>query len=82
MPGERVLKALCNLRVNEDFKTVVKWLAANRDDAVEVFPELKEIDLIQFQGYAKTLLTFLDIVETAPEVLDKSFTKNKVKDFP
>ena len=76
-PGERVLKAMSNLRVNEDFKAIVEWLAANRDDAVEVFPELKGEDLLQFQGYAKVLLLLLDMIETAPEVLDKSFTKTK-----
>lgn len=76
-PGERVLKAMSNLMVNEDFKTIVEWLTANRDDAVEVFPDLKKEDLIQFQGYAKTLLVLLDTIETAPEVLDKSFVKTK-----
>ena len=76
-PGERILKAMANLRTNQDFTAIVEWLSANRDDAVEVFPELKGEDLGQFQGYVKTLLLLLDTIETASEVLDKSFTKTK-----
>lgn len=70
-PSEKTLRALINLRGNQDFESVLEWMTdsykARLDDNTEVGPEMH---LRWGQGRAQQLRDFLSTVSNARHLLD------------
>lgn len=67
------LEAVCQLNTHSPhFKTFLGWLKASRDEEVEVFPKIRDInDLTRLQGSVKSLSEILEEVSAAEETLQK-----------
>ena len=75
-PSIQVLQAFTNLRVNEDFGTILEWLRENRKTARDELERHTDEDLFaRVQGRSQTLKEFLELSYTASKQLEKQQTR-------
>jgi hypothetical protein len=75
-PSIQVLQAFINLRVSEDFETILEWLRECRKTARDELEQHTDEDLFaRVQGRSQTLKSILDLSETANIQLEKQTTR-------
>ncbi|HFD86869.1 MAG TPA: hypothetical protein ENJ35_04240 [Gammaproteobacteria bacterium] len=73
---ERVLKALCNLEGNPDFRVIQEWFLESAADQDQTLRSAESAPLIyRAQGAVKELLQFCEIASTPKELAGKMAMK-------
>lgn len=82
-PDERVLKALCNLQDNPDFKVVREWVLQTEQEQLRILRAAEGPEYLRAQGADKVLLGFVEMTANPRDVAAKqAMQKAGIHPFP
>ena len=68
-PSERTLKAIANLKFQQEFSTFMDWLHASRADLIDALPAKTGEETVKMQGQLRDMNEIINTVDKATDYI-------------